>query len=327
MQPRNTPDRSELPSRELVSVIICTHNPRRDYLDRVLRTLGEQTLSPGDWELLLIDNASDQPLASRIDLRWHPKARHFRVDRLGLTNARLHGIRESGGELLIVIDDDNVLAGDYLRVAIEKARTHPHIGAFGGSIKGEFETPPPAWIHPYLSGMAISEIDRDYWSNVPRWSETTPYGAGMCIRRCVAEDYADKVGRESRRRALDRVGRGMGSGGDTDLALCATDLGMGTARFHDLRLTHLIPSQRLTEDYVTRLYAGFAAGNVVLGALRARAPDRPRDGAVVESLRWAWRFLRADNLDRRIMLQSRKADADARRFLAGSSEHGSLLQT
>jgi hypothetical protein len=39
-----------------LSVIICCHNPRIDYLLRVLKALSEQTLLKERWELLLIDN-------------------------------------------------------------------------------------------------------------------------------------------------------------------------------------------------------------------------------------------------------------------------------
>jgi hypothetical protein len=45
-----------------LSVILCTHNPRPDYLSRVLASLRGQTLPAEQWEFLLIDNASRQPL-------------------------------------------------------------------------------------------------------------------------------------------------------------------------------------------------------------------------------------------------------------------------
>src|SRR5271154_1339560 len=97
-----------------VSVIICTHNPRLHYLRRTLDALAEQTLPKDRWELLLIDNMSREPVSSAWDLSWHPNARHVREEALGLTNARLRGIRESKGEYLVFIDDDNVAAADYL---------------------------------------------------------------------------------------------------------------------------------------------------------------------------------------------------------------------
>ena len=71
-----------------ISVVICSHNPREDYLRRVLAALKAQTLPKEQWELLLIDNASKEPLAGRW-VFWHPYARIIRENQLGLTPARL----------------------------------------------------------------------------------------------------------------------------------------------------------------------------------------------------------------------------------------------
>ena len=98
-----------------ISVIICTRNPREDYLRRTLDALKAQSLPKDQWELLVVDNASDAPLAGRFDLSWHPNARHVREEKVGLTHARLHGIAASQADLLVFVDDDNVLRPDYLR--------------------------------------------------------------------------------------------------------------------------------------------------------------------------------------------------------------------
>src|SRR5437588_267862 len=73
----------------LVSVVICSHTPRPAYLERVMAALRLQSLPTSAWELLLIDNASPDPLAARVDLSWHPQGRHVREEKLGLTPARL----------------------------------------------------------------------------------------------------------------------------------------------------------------------------------------------------------------------------------------------
>ena len=49
-----------------LSVIICTHNPRLDYLRRTFDALKLQTLDRDQWELLLIDNASDNECRDRV---------------------------------------------------------------------------------------------------------------------------------------------------------------------------------------------------------------------------------------------------------------------
>ena len=136
-----------------VSVIICTHNPREDYLRRVLDALRAQTLPKEQWELLLVDNASHESLAGKWDLSWHPQARHLREEKTGLTHARLCGIAAAQGELLVFVDDDNVLRSDYLAACLKIASEHPHLGAWGGSCVAEYEIAPPEELRPWLGGL------------------------------------------------------------------------------------------------------------------------------------------------------------------------------
>src|ERR1700758_5251153 len=98
----------------MLSVVICTHNPRPGYFAKCVEALRSQTLALSSWELVIVDNLSDTPLANCMDLAWHPEARVVREETLGLTPARLRGIRESQGKLLVFVDDDNVLDVDLL---------------------------------------------------------------------------------------------------------------------------------------------------------------------------------------------------------------------
>ena len=306
-----------------ISVIVCAHNPRSDYLRRVLEALRIQSLRKDEWEVLLVDNASSEPLSAAWDLAWHPAARHIREDELGLTAARLRGIRESRGALLVFVDDDNVLDADYLETARDIASSVPQIGAFGASTRGEFDVPPPEWIVPHLDGLAICELAQDHLSYAPGWSLATPYGAGLCVRRAVADDYAEKASTTPLRKILGRTGARLGAGEDSDLAWCAIDIGMGTGRFCSLRLTHLIPGERLTEAHVIRLQAGFAASEEIAAVLR---PDRP------VRKRASWRrkaallveWLRTSGLERKILVASYRAREDARKTI--SAELGGGLK-
>jgi glycosyltransferase involved in cell wall biosynthesis len=126
------------------SVLLCTRNPRPEYLGRVLASLRGQTLPAKQWELLLIDNASEQPLEQTVDISWHPRGRYIRENELGLTAARLRGIQEASGELLVFVDDDNVLTPDYLGQARTISARCPGLGVFGaGILEPEFEVQPP----------------------------------------------------------------------------------------------------------------------------------------------------------------------------------------
>ena len=297
-----------------ISLIICTHNPRPDYLQRVLDALRVQTLPTDQWELLLIDNASKESVASVWDLSWHPLARHIREDELGLTMARLRGIREATGDFLIFADDDNVLAADYLGEVVSIFNRWPMLGAIGASIKGEFEVSPPDWIAPYLETLVVCELEKDHWSNFGGWSRATPYGAGLCVRRGIAEDYAQKVRVSQLRRLLDRSGTGLLMGGDLDLAWCAIDLGMGIGRFTSLKLTHLISKGRLTENYIVRLEAAVSASYEILGVLRNHGSNSRTSN--VRRIRFLINYWRANKIERKIMLVSEKTRSEARKLVA-----------
>jgi hypothetical protein len=236
-----------------LSVIICTHNPRTEYLSRTLDGLRRQTLPVGAWELLLIDNASKDPVAPRFDLGWHPNGRHIHEATLGLTPARLRGIAEASADLIVFLDDDNVAEPDYLERALEIASTCPHLGAWGGQIKPEFVEPPPSWTERYWPLLAVVTVERDVWSNLVEQGTTTPCGAGLCVRSAIARRYAEERSTNSVRLNLGRKGNNLMSCEDTDLALMACDFGLGTGRFRRLNLTHLIPPTRLTLEYLTRL--------------------------------------------------------------------------
>ena len=125
------------------SVIICARNPRPHYLARVLDALRRQQLPYDQWELLLVDNASERPLAARSDISWHINGRHIRENELGLAAARRCGMKEALADLLIFVDDDNILAENYLSEALKIKQEWPTLGTWGsGTIVPEFECQP-----------------------------------------------------------------------------------------------------------------------------------------------------------------------------------------
>ena len=298
-----------------ISVIVPCHNPRRDYFGRVLEALRRQTLTTQDWELVVVDNASTAPLAGEVDLSWHPQGRVVREETLGLTPARLRGFRESRGELIVMVDDDNLLAADYLEVALKLAAAAPFLGVFGGSLEPEFDRPPPAWTRTYWACLAIRPVQRSVWSNdIDHW-ESTPSGAGMCVRRGVAERYARDMETNPRRKALDRTGQSLVSGGDLDLAWTACAMGFGMGQFKELKLTHLIPPERLTEEYLCRMHEGKGYTGVILGSLWGRRDPEAVYEGFWNLLRMGWRRFRSDWKGRRFLAAKRKGVAKAQQQL------------
>ena len=268
-----------------ISVILCTHNPRADYLDRVLVGLRRQTLSFQHWELVLIDNASKEKVADRFDIGWHPNGRQVREDELGLTQARLRGSSEAVAELLLFVDDDNILDPDYLEQSLWIGREYPFLGTWGGQCIPEYEVEPAPELKPYLPGLALRTTERDLWTNVAGgWSEAYPYGAGMCVRRGVMTEVQRQTTACGLLQSLDRRGQLLLSGGDYDINLTACDMGLGCGVFLSLKLTHLIPAYRVDIKYMLNMSYMHSFSNALLfrpaGSLR---PTRCRLGSSVSS--------------------------------------------
>jgi len=244
-------------AKPTVSVVLCTHNPRLDFLRESLEALQAQTLPVSDWELLVVDNASTPSVSQAIDISWHPRAQVVPESLLGLTRARLRGIAVSVADILVFVDDDNLLDPDYLENVIQVSRDFPRLGAWGGQQRARCEVEPAAWVKAlYFHHLAIVQVDAPRWTNVPYHFEATPVGAGLCVRRPVAEKYAAVVADSEIRRRLDRTGASLTGCGDHDLAFTACDMGLGVGVFPQLRLTHLMTAGRFGEPYLLKLVEG-----------------------------------------------------------------------
>ncbi len=253
-------------SNLVISVIVCTHNPHAGRLQRVLEALQAQTRPTAEWELLLIDNASQTPIAERFDLSWHPRACCCHEERVGLTWARLRGLEESNGNLLIYVDDDNVLAPDYLESVSHLAAAWPNLGVWGGEIIPDYEEVPASDLEPYTGLLALFEVERDLWCNF-RNARCIPRGAGLVVRREVAACYAKRIQDDPLRHMLERQGDSLASCGDSDLCFTAIDSGFGLGVFKQLKLTHIIPKQRVTKEYLLRLEEAMSYSWTILNFL------------------------------------------------------------
>lgn len=301
-------------SQFALSLIICTHNPRTDYLSRTLDGLKVQDMSTDDWEFLLVDNASTEAVKPRFDISWHPNGVNLHESELGLTPARLCGIRHARGSLLLFVDDDNILEPNYVRDAIRIGQEHPQLGVWGGQQTGEFEIDPPEQIRPHLDMLAIRSVPRAIWSNLYSW-ETTPAGAGMVIRANIAQAYLKKSVESTLMQGLDRKGNSLASGGDIDMAYTAVDMGFGAGLFPELRLTHLIGKGRLTEEYMLRIKAGITYSGMIVEYLRGIERPATVQSGLRAAIAKLYHRLTKSPFEYRMLMASRDAVVRARTFI------------
>lgn len=273
-----------------LTVLVPTHNPREDYLSLAISALRAQSLPASQWQLIVVDNRSDTPVQERVDLGWHPAAQVVREDTLGLTHARVAGFRCARGRLVVLVDDDNVLAPDYLERALSVSACMPLVGAWGGGIRPQFESPEAAPPKSLWHLLTLREVTADRWSNDPDHHGSTPWGAGLCVRRAVAEHYLAELAANPMRYGLDLRGSALLYGGDTDIAYTACRMGLGKAVLRELSLTHLIASARCTEEHLCRVAYGRGYSEV-LHYLSAAGALPPRETGPLQwgrALRRRW---------------------------------------
>jgi hypothetical protein len=297
------------------SVIICAHNPRSDYFARVLTSLRDQTFPLGNWELLIIDNASKVPLARDWDISWHPTARHIVESEVGLAVARRRGIREACADLIVFVDDDNVLDKTYLTQAVGIGRDWPSLGAWGsGSIQADFEVKPSESVMEFLPYLALRETASPQWSNVASCVQAMPWGAGLCVRKAVAAAYCQSCERSSIQ-ISDRVGTtDLLSGGDKEIAFVCCTQGFGFGIFPELRITHLIPRHRISEKYLIQVIGGTVISDILLDYKWLNiTPASPLGVRVLLSVLKT--LLIHSGIDRRVRFASVRALAKANRII------------
>ncbi len=248
-----------------LSVLIPTHNPHAGRLERALAGLRVQSLPADRWEIVLIDNASVPPVdAGTLAPLVPPNFRVVCEPVAGLTHARKRGFAESDGEIAVLVDDDNVLAPDYLATVLRLFAANPRLGALGGKSIPEFATPPPVWAEEFFPLLALRDLGpaplvssglRPVGAVRNEYPVFAPIGAGMALRRQAVQSWlAGDPGRE----LPDRRGGDLTSGGDNDIVLTLMAHGWEAGYSPELSLVHLIPSGRIERDYLARLNRGIA---------------------------------------------------------------------
>ena len=245
-----------------LTVILPAHNPHPGRLRRTLRGLKDQTLAASEWELLLIDNASTPALKIAAYSTDAPSdLRIVSEPRPGLSHARRCGFLKARGKIIVMVDDDNVLAPDYLERVVANFAAFPSVGALGGPSRPEFETPPAPWQMEFLSLLALRDLGpapliaglRTANAAHDTYPACSPIGAGMALRRVAAQAWLDH---SDPAELTDRRGNALTSGGDNDIVVHVLRAGWDVAYFPELVLTHLIPNSRLDASYLARLNSG-----------------------------------------------------------------------
>jgi glycosyltransferase involved in cell wall biosynthesis len=151
-----------------ISVVIPTFN-RSKYLARVLRSLEQQDMPPGSFEVLVVDDGSTDDTPAVLREKYSFPLRAMRQENAGPAAARNRAIKEASGDLLVFVDDDVIIpAPDFLslhRAAHEAARSV----VIGPMVRPE-GLRLPSWADWELRalGRQYADIEAGRWNVSPR---------------------------------------------------------------------------------------------------------------------------------------------------------------
>jgi GT2 family glycosyltransferase len=168
------------------------------------------------WELVVVDNNSSdetKEVVESFNRSSRLNTKYVLERAAGLSHARNRGVAESHGELISFLDDDVVVAPDWLT---EICKAFEHYGAMcvGGRVFLRGDPQMPSWWHRTFD-VAVGKFDRG--DNAILYQkddeELVGIGANMSFRRIVFEKYG------LFNTEMGRIGNQHRTGEETELVL------------------------------------------------------------------------------------------------------------
>jgi serine acetyltransferase/GT2 family glycosyltransferase len=114
-----------------VSVVLATYN-RRSVLERLIAQLCRQTYPAEDFEVVVVDDGSKDPVAPYLRALATPfRLAVFEQQNRGAAAARHHGVMNARGELLVILDDDMQIPPNFLELHVGLHREGAATAVFG----------------------------------------------------------------------------------------------------------------------------------------------------------------------------------------------------
>lgn len=190
-----------------VSLVIPTVD-RPEALYNLLRHLEHQTRPPE--EIVIVDQSAREDARVAAWAAGRPGVHYVRIAERGLPNARNVGVRRSGGDVVLFLDDDVIPDQDLVRYHAEAYRD-PDVAGVGGRIVGgyDFAGGSVGAFHP-LGAAVVRNFGADRAGEVDHLP-----GGNMSFRR----EVFDRIG------GFDVAFGGGAIGEETDFCLRARRAG------------------------------------------------------------------------------------------------------
>ena len=219
-----------------LSIVVATHR-RPDHLEHLLDAMREQTVSPADFEIVIIDNDNQpSPAVQALSTSRQYQALHVRYvhhAQLGLSNARNRGIKEAAATLIAFLDDDVIPPADWVRQVL-RVRENIHADVYGGPYTPFYSSTPPRWFKEKYASLDYG--DQAFWLPANKYLA----GANMIWDK----NLLLRLGGFSNN--FGYVGNKKKYGDDSELCQRATEAGVGIWYDPALTLRHHRETERMT---------------------------------------------------------------------------------
>jgi glucosyl-dolichyl phosphate glucuronosyltransferase len=257
-------------SLPLISTVICTHN-RADYLEKAIRSVLGQRMSPAEYELIVVDNNSTDATAEFVGRFSHfGNLRYIFEPALGLCNARNTGWRKARGQYVAYLDDDAIAEPGWLSAIKEAFESNPSLGVVGGPAVPIWEVDRPGW----LSDDVAVSLAILHWSENPKRIADVRrewlVGANMAVPAAVLFEVGGF------HPWLDRVGAQMLSSGDVFLQKKIIERGYVCLYYPAMAIRHHIHQSRLQKEWFARRYYAQGLSDFVMQLIETRPSLKKR---------------------------------------------------
>ncbi len=165
----------------VVSIVMATRN-RRSQLGRAVASV--QRSSHPHWQLLVVDDGSEDDTAAYLDSLDDPRILVRRTEGVGAASARNVGLSMATGEWVAFLDDDNVIGPWWLKAIAEFGDREADVAAvYGGQLR-QYEPGVGPGEHAYM--LYIDPFDGPRLSN----GNYIDLGA-LAVRRTVEQLWFD----------------------------------------------------------------------------------------------------------------------------------------
>jgi len=171
----------------------------------------------------------------------------------------LKGLETSSQPLIVFVDDDNLVANNYISRAFYLMKAHKEVGLAGGLGFPVSTVPLPEWFGKYQGAYAVGPQAEN--EGVISMERTYLHGAGLVMRK----DVWQHIMNNSFNFVLSgRKGKLMSSGEDSEISSAYRMTGYDLWYDPKLQFQHIIPENRLNWNYLVRLAREFGKSFTIL---------------------------------------------------------------